>query len=134
MTQKCVVYSSRRGRKISFTGWGSAILLFQLGLHISWAPTLRIYVNPIFYLCSETKMPVSPADSVTPSNNEVIFPSGFFPVQQDFDIKYVDPLPLRFVKKLLEYDKQITGLEIDITKGADVERIQLQITTCQTSM
>jgi lipoprotein-releasing system permease protein len=60
-------------------------------------------------------------------NNEVIFPSGFFSVQQDFDIKYVI-LPLRFVKKLLEYDKQVTGLEIGIAKGADAERIQRQIT------
>ena len=60
-------------------------------------------------------------------NNEVIFPSGFFSVQQDFDIKYVI-LPIRFVKKLLEYDKQVTGLEIGIAKGADMERIQKQIT------
>jgi lipoprotein-releasing system permease protein len=60
-------------------------------------------------------------------SNEVIFPSGFFSVQQDFDIKYVI-LPLRFVKKLLEYDKQLTGLEIGLAKGADVEKIQEQIT------
>jgi lipoprotein-releasing system permease protein len=60
-------------------------------------------------------------------NNEVIFPSGFFSVQQEFDVKYVI-LPLRFVKKLLEYDKQITGLEIGIAKGADVEKIQEQLT------
>jgi ABC-type lipoprotein release transport system permease subunit len=37
-------------------------------------------------------------------------------------------LPLRFVKKLLEYDKQLTGLEIGLAKGADVEKIQEQIT------
>jgi ABC-type lipoprotein release transport system permease subunit len=60
-------------------------------------------------------------------NNEVIFPSGFFSVQQDFDIKYVI-LPIRFVKKLLEYDTQVTGLEIGISKGADIERIQRQVT------
>ena len=60
-------------------------------------------------------------------NSEIIFPSGFFSVQQDFDTKYVI-LPLRFVKKLLEYDNQITGLEIGITKGADAERIQRQVT------
>ncbi|MCX6247555.1 MAG: FtsX-like permease family protein [Bacteroidetes bacterium] len=59
--------------------------------------------------------------------NEVIFPSGFFSVQQDFDTKYVI-LPLRFVRKLLEYDKQITGLEIGIAKGADAEKIQQEIT------
>jgi lipoprotein-releasing system permease protein len=59
-------------------------------------------------------------------NSEVIFPSGFFSVQQDFDVKYVI-LPLRFVKKLLEYDKQITELEIGITKGADADKVQQQI-------
>ncbi|MCX6245523.1 MAG: FtsX-like permease family protein [Bacteroidetes bacterium] len=60
-------------------------------------------------------------------NNDVIFPSGFFSVQQDFDVKYVI-LPLRFVRKLLEYDREITGLEIGIAKGADVGQIQQQIT------
>jgi lipoprotein-releasing system permease protein len=60
-------------------------------------------------------------------NNEVVFPSGFFSVQQDFDTKYVI-LPLRFVKKLLQYDRQITGIEIGIARGADPERIQEQVT------
>jgi len=59
-------------------------------------------------------------------NNEVIFPSGFFSVQQDFDIKYVI-LPLRFVKKLLDYDNQVTGLEIGIDKRANAESIQKQV-------
>jgi lipoprotein-releasing system permease protein len=59
-------------------------------------------------------------------NSEVIFPSGFFSVQQDFDTKYVI-LPLRFVKKLLEYDKQITGIEIGIAKGANADKIQQQV-------
>jgi lipoprotein-releasing system permease protein len=60
-------------------------------------------------------------------NNEVIFPSGFFSVQQDFDSKYII-LPLRFVKKLLEYNKEITGLEIWLAKNADHEKLQQVIT------
>jgi lipoprotein-releasing system permease protein len=37
-------------------------------------------------------------------------------------------LPLRFVKKLLEYDREITGVEIGIAKGADPEQVQQAIT------
>jgi lipoprotein-releasing system permease protein len=59
-------------------------------------------------------------------NSEIIFPSGFFSVQQDFDSKYVI-LPLRFVKKLLEYDQEITGVEIWLAKGADQDKIQKEI-------
>jgi lipoprotein-releasing system permease protein len=59
-------------------------------------------------------------------NTDIIFPSGFFSVQQDFDSKYV-MLPLRFVKKLLEYDHEITGLEIWLDKGADKDKIQDKI-------
>jgi len=59
-------------------------------------------------------------------NSEALFPSGFFSIQQDFDIKYVI-LPLRLVKKLLEYDHQVTSLEIGIVKGAGNERIQRDV-------
>ncbi len=60
-------------------------------------------------------------------NSDVIFPSGFFSVQQDFDSKYI-LLPLRFVKGLLEYDKEITGADIWLVKGADTEKIQKEVT------
>ena len=38
-------------------------------------------------------------------------PSGIFAVQQDFDSKYVI-VPINFAKELLEYNSQITSLEI----------------------
>ena len=59
-------------------------------------------------------------------NSEAIFPSGFCSVQEDFDSKYII-LPLRFVKKLLEYNKEITGVEINISKGANQEKIRQAI-------
>jgi ABC-type lipoprotein release transport system permease subunit len=61
-------------------------------------------------------------------SSEVIFPSGFFSIQQDFDTKYVI-LPISFTKKLLEYDKEITGIEIGLVKGSDYEKIQSQLQT-----
>ena len=57
---------------------------------------------------------------------EAVFPSGFFSIQQDYDVKYV-LLPLRFVKNLLEYDHQVTSLEISLNKQADPEKIQASI-------
>ena len=59
-------------------------------------------------------------------NSEIIFPAGFFSVQQDFDSKYVI-LPLRFVKRLLEYDHEITGIDIWLAKGADRDKIHKEI-------
>ena len=58
--------------------------------------------------------------------NDIIFPSGFFSVQQDFDTKYVI-LPIRFAKKLLEYDNEITGVEISLSKEADQIQIKQHI-------
>ncbi len=54
---------------------------------------------------------------------EVIFPSGFFQVQYDYDVKFAI-LPLRFVSHLLDYGNQRTGIEIGLTRGADRERVQ----------
>lgn len=59
-------------------------------------------------------------------NSEAIFPSGYFSIQQDYDVKYVI-MPLRFVKKLLEYDQEVTGIELGLKKGADVSSIQQQV-------
>lgn len=103
-------------RNFAVMGYGVA---YYLGAN------LDDYVNPISIYVPRRTASFSGGFSDA-FNNEVIFPSGFFSVQQDFDIKYVI-LPLRFVKKLLEYDKQITGVEIGIVKGADVDQIQSQI-------
>jgi lipoprotein-releasing system permease protein len=56
-------------------------------------------------------------------HSDIIFPSGYFSIQQDFDIKYV-LLPLRFVRKLLNYNNEVTSVEIGLDKGADPDRIR----------
>ena len=88
--------------------------------------SLDDYMNPIsIYVPRRTAGFTSAFENAF--NSEIIFPSGFFSVQQDFDSKYVI-LPLRFVKKLLEYDQEITGMEIWLDKGADQDKIQKEIT------
>ncbi|MCX6268735.1 MAG: FtsX-like permease family protein [Bacteroidetes bacterium] len=59
-------------------------------------------------------------------NTEIIFPSGFFQIQWEYDVKYAI-LPIRFVKKLLEYGDERTAVEISLAKNADHPAIQKKI-------
>jgi len=59
-------------------------------------------------------------------NSDIIFPSGFFQIQWEYDVKYTI-LPLRFVKKLLDYGDERTSIEIDLAKNDDQPAIQKKI-------
>ena len=59
-------------------------------------------------------------------NSQVIFPSGYFSIQQDYDVKYAI-LPLRFVQQLLDYTNERTGAEIGLDKTANLPAIQKAI-------
>ena len=55
--------------------------------------------------------------------NESIRPAGIFSVQQDFDNKYMI-VPLRFARKLLNYENQVSKVEILLEPGTDIETVQ----------
>ncbi len=59
-------------------------------------------------------------------NMLAIHPAGVFSIQQDFDEKYV-LAPLRFVRKLLNYNTQLTSLEIYLKKGVNDKTVQKNI-------
>ncbi|MDP4280678.1 MAG: FtsX-like permease family protein [Bacteroidota bacterium] len=87
------------------------------------------YVNPIeVYVPLRNSDPGAGLGSGLENafNMATIFPAGFFSVQEEFDIKYVI-LPIRFVRQLLDYHNEITGVEIGIMKGANADKIQKQI-------
>jgi lipoprotein-releasing system permease protein len=86
---------------------------------------LQDYLNPIFVFVPRRDASFS-GGFENAFNSEVIFPSGFFQIQYEYDIKYVI-MPLRFVKKILVYDEERTSLEIDLVKKADQKKIQKQI-------
>ncbi len=58
--------------------------------------------------------------------NESIRPAGIFSVQQDFDNKYMI-VPLRFARKLLNYENQVSKVEILLEPGTDIETVQSDI-------
>ena len=55
--------------------------------------------------------------------SESIRPAGIFSVQQDFDNKYMF-VPLRFARKLLNYEDEVTSVELRLAPGTDAEELQ----------
>jgi lipoprotein-releasing system permease protein len=59
-------------------------------------------------------------------NSRSIFPSAIFSIQQDFDVKYA-VVPIDFARELLDYDDEVTAIELGLSAGADNAKIQKQI-------
>lgn len=64
---------------------------------------------------------------ITQAFNRIdIRPSGIFSVQQDFDTKYAI-VPISFMRELLEYDQELTSVEIALNANADIAEVQNKI-------
>lgn len=59
-------------------------------------------------------------------NKKMIFPSGVFSIQQDFDEKYII-VPIEFARDLLDYTNEVSAVELKLANNADKESIQNQI-------
>jgi len=57
---------------------------------------------------------------------EPIHPAGVFSVQQEFDEKYVIA-PIRFVRKLMDYEDEVNSLDIFLSPGADYNQVQFEL-------
>jgi lipoprotein-releasing system permease protein len=86
---------------------------------------LQDYINPISVYVPSRDANFS-GGFENAFNSEIIFPSGFFQIQWEYDVKYAI-LPLRFVKKLLNYGDERTAIEIDLAKDADQQALQKKI-------
>jgi lipoprotein-releasing system permease protein len=86
---------------------------------------LQDYVNPISVFVPRRDASFS-GTFENAFNSDIIFPSGFFQIQWEYDVKYAI-LPLRFVKKLLNYGNERTSLEIDLSETADQQAVQKNI-------
>ena len=86
---------------------------------------LQDYLNPISVYVPRRDASYS-ATMDQAFNSDVIFPSGFFQVQWEFDVKYA-LVPLRFAKTLFQYDRERTAIEIGTVATADQILIQKQI-------
>jgi lipoprotein-releasing system permease protein len=92
---------------------------YNLGLNLNdYENPLSVYVPRRFKGSS-----INPVEAF---NSMLIQPSGIFSVQQEYDQKYM-MVPLRFARELLEYDKQLSALEIQVIKTSDPSKVQKQL-------
>lgn len=93
------------------------------------AYSLRIglnFIQPLIFYVPKRTGDISMANPTNSFNRSVVFPSGIFSIEQEYDSKYV-LLPIQIVRNLLEYSKEVSSLEIKIKDGFNREEIQQQV-------
>jgi lipoprotein-releasing system permease protein len=96
-----------------------------IGVAGTLGANLRDYLTPLsVYVPGRDATPGVGLDQAF--NSGVIFPSGFFQVQWEYDVRYVI-VPLRFTKELLQYDRERTSIEIATDPKADQNLIKRKL-------
>lgn len=109
------ILRSELGRPYAIPGIGIAN---YLGMRVNFITPLNIYVPRR-----------TAGTDMNPENAFVrnfIFPSGIYQVEQEFDSKYVF-LPIDFTRELLEYDKEVSSIEIRFGPGASESSVQKEV-------
>ena len=103
---------STGGRPEAVVGAGVAR---YLGLNVNFIASLHIYIPK-----RTGSVNLNPEDAFI---DRYISPSGVFEVEQEFDSKYVF-MPLEFAQDLLEYDTEVSSIEILADNDFKIRQIQ----------
>ncbi len=69
--------------------------------------------------------PINPMQSIY---HKSISPGGVFYFSPEYDLKYV-LVPLRFMQDLLKYENQLSGVELEMEEGVDLESAKKSLST-----
>jgi ABC-type lipoprotein release transport system permease subunit len=94
-------------------------LAFNLGLRIH-------FVDPIYLYFPSRYTPVSLINPTSSLNRERVFPAGIFAIEQGYDKKYIY-IPIETARELLEYDDEVTSVEIYVSEEEDIEVLKKDI-------
>lgn len=83
------------------------------------------FVTPIVvYVPKRTKsIAVNPENAF---NRKVLYPSGIFSIQQDFDVKYIIA-HISFVRDLLNYKSEVSAIELKLNTETDIKDVKAQV-------
>jgi lipoprotein-releasing system permease protein len=109
------ILKSDKGRPYAIPGVGVAS---YLGLRVNFITPLNIYVPR-----KSASVNLNAEDAF---NRKIIFPSGIFEVEKEYDSKYVY-LPLDFARELIESEDGVSAIEIKFTEQADPRLVQKNI-------
>lgn len=104
-----------KGINYGLVGYGIAS---KLGLYLENGENLNIYIPK--------RGDVGSLNISNAFNFKQISPSGIYFINPDFDEKYI-VVPFNFMKEALEYENQITGLELTIKNPDQLAAIQAKI-------
>jgi lipoprotein-releasing system permease protein len=110
------ILRSEQGRPYAIPGIGIANFL---GLRVNFITPLVIYVP------RRTGAPELNAEDAFV--RDYIFPSGIYQVEQEYDSKYVF-IPISFARELLEFDSEVSSLEIKFADGYRETEVQKNVT------
>ena len=104
---------------------GNSSGVFGYGVAYNLGINLEDYSKPVSVYIPKRESS-SMTDPTKAFNNEFLYPSGFFSIQQEIDLKYVI-VPLTFARQMLDYKDELTSVEIGLSKGSDKSKIQSEI-------
>jgi lipoprotein-releasing system permease protein len=107
---------SESGRDHAVVGMGVAN---NLGIGLN-------FLNPINIYVPKRTGKVRNTDLTNAFIREWIYPSGIFSVEQEYDSRYIF-IPISMMRKLLEYDNEVSAIEIKFDGTSSVEEIQLAV-------
>lgn len=104
------------GRMYAVVGMGVAQ---NLGIGLNFLSSINIYVP-------KRTGKIRNTDLSSAFIRQHIFPSGIFSVEQDFDSRYIF-IPIEIMRNLLEYDEEISAIEIKFSPDADAALVQEEV-------
>lgn len=102
-----------RNRSYAVVGQGVAYSL-RVGLS---------FVDPLFVYTIDRKAKINMAQPEESIRRDFIYPSGIFAIEQDFDSRYV-VTSTDFVRELLDYDREVSFLEIKLDPNYPPDKVQ----------
>lgn len=81
------------------------------------------FVDPLYLYFPSRNNPISLINPTSSLNQERVFPSGIFSIEQGFDNKYIY-IPIEVARNLTEYDNEVTSVELYLKEGTDTEQLK----------
>ncbi len=94
-------------------------MAFHLGLRVH-------FVEPLQLFFPSRNRPLSIVNPTSSLNIQRVFPAGLFTIDQGFDKKYIF-IPIEVARDLLEYEQEVTSIEIYTKSHANIEHLKGEI-------
>jgi lipoprotein-releasing system permease protein len=102
----------RKKREYTVLGYGVAR---NLGVGLNFIDPIKFYVPN-----RNAKIGLNPIDAF---NVDILFPSGIFSIQEDFDSQYV-LVPMAFARRLFDRKEEVSAIEIKLKNSDQSDEVQ----------